>query len=149
MPPIMEPQKVFKDQSSYTVNSALYPQQPQNTMRLGDSLVAPKGSPDSPDYDIAGYIKKYGMPDQSKGQHLTDEYKLPNHITFSNQSIYHSPETQGGVWEQGGINQYAFTPSPYNLSQHSPEKMANYFSNFERKGTFLNLPNGSRIEGSR
>jgi hypothetical protein len=51
-----------------------------------------------PDYDMEGYIKKYGIPNQSEGQHLTDEFKLPNHITFSTDSIYHSEKTPGGVW---------------------------------------------------
>ena len=46
------------------------------------TTIAPlKGS----DYDMAGYIAKYGQPDQSKGQHLTDEFKMPSHISFSNE----------------------------------------------------------------
>jgi len=30
---------------------------------------APLPTPESPDYDVAGYVAKYGQPDQSKGQH--------------------------------------------------------------------------------
>jgi hypothetical protein len=42
------------------------------------------------DYDLRGFFKKYGPADVNVagGQHFTDEFKLPNHETFSNQSIY-------------------------------------------------------------
>ena len=66
------------------------------------------------DYDMAAYIKKYGAPDQSKGQHLTDEFKKPNHITFSDESIYHSDETPGGHWEKQD-GQWHFYASDFNV----------------------------------
>lgn len=42
------------------------------------------------DYDLRGFFKKYGPADVNVagGQHFTDEFKLPNHESFSNQSIY-------------------------------------------------------------
>lgn len=40
------------------------------------------------DYDYRGFFKKYGPVDVKKGQHFTDEFKLPNHETFSNESKY-------------------------------------------------------------
>lgn len=40
------------------------------------------------DYDYRGFFSKYGTPDLQKGQHLTDEFKLPNHPTFSTESLY-------------------------------------------------------------
>lgn len=40
------------------------------------------------DYDYRGFYQKYGAPDISKGQHLTDEFKLPNHPTYSVESQY-------------------------------------------------------------
>lgn len=42
------------------------------------------------DYDMRGFFKKYGPVDVNVkgGQHFTDEFKLPNHETFSNQSMY-------------------------------------------------------------
>ena len=91
-----------------------------------------------PDYDMEGYIKKYGVPDQSKGQHLTDEFKLPNHITFSSDSMYHSDKTPGGVWEKIG-KQWQYTPSPFVLQQHSVEELQKYFKQFE-PDSLLNLP---------
>jgi hypothetical protein len=51
-------------------------------------------------YDIRSYVEKYGWPDRSKGQHLTDEFKLPYHITFSSESIYSKPGQEGGLWKK-------------------------------------------------
>ena len=48
------------------------------------------------DYVYDGYVEKYGVPDQSKGQHLTDEFKLPNHITFSKGSKNSTKDKQIG-----------------------------------------------------
>lgn len=39
-------------------------------------------------YDYRGYFKKYGPVDLAEGEHLTDEFKLPGHPTFSDESIY-------------------------------------------------------------
>lgn len=53
------------------------------------------------DYDLKGYYDKYG-PSSIKGEaHLTDEFKLPNHPTFSTESKYFNDATrmQGGEWD--------------------------------------------------
>lgn len=39
-------------------------------------------------YDYRGFYSKYGAVPLDAGQHLTDEYKLPSHPTFSDESIY-------------------------------------------------------------
>jgi hypothetical protein len=98
------------------------------------------------DYDLAGYIAKYGVPDQSKGQHLTDEFKMPNHMTFSDESMYSNPTTQGGHWDQGGQNLYSFTPSQYNLENTPATKLIDYFKNVEQPGTYLNM--GKKMIGN-
>ena len=89
-------------------------------------------------YDLAGYIKKYGIPDQSKGQHLTDEFKLPHHITFSTDSKYSNNETPGGVWKQIE-GKWHYAPSDYVLSQHPAEELLNYFKTRE-PDSVLDLP---------
>lgn len=43
-------------------------------------------------------------------QHFPDTYKLPNHPTFSNESIYSRGPVMGGSW----INDSTFTPSVIN-----------------------------------
>jgi len=89
-------------------------------------------------YDLEGYINKYGIPDQSKGQHLTDEFKLPNHITFSDQSRHSTPETPGGQWKQEG-EQWHYYASPYVVQQHGADKLTDYFKNRE-SNSVLHLP---------
>lgn len=93
---------------------------------------------ESNDYDYAGYRAKYGEPDQSGGKHLTDEFKLPNHITFSKESVYNTPEKEGGDWKKvdGKWNFYA---SPFNLKQHSAEELKAYFKKYE-PDSVLHLP---------
>lgn len=90
-------------------------------------------------YDMQGYIDKYGIPDQSKGQHLTDEFKLPHHITFSDESIYSSGETPGGKWQMGPDKTWHFYASPFNLQQHSADELQKYFRTRE-PDSVLHLP---------
>ena len=61
--------------------------------------------PMNDDYDYTGYYIKYPkqaelMLKGDKNAHFTDEFKLPNHATFSDESIY-SKQTGGGNKEGG------------------------------------------------
>ena len=100
-------------------------------------------------YDYSGYVAKYGQPNQANGQHLTDEFKLPEHITYSTGSQYSAPDIQGGQWQSGGTDRWQFTPSAQNLKNATPEQLADYFKNRERQNTFIKFPNGSYVEGSK
>jgi len=54
------------------------------------------------DYDLRGFYKKNPtFSVDTPGQHMTDEFKLPNHPTFSNESRYYNERTKhlGGHWE--------------------------------------------------
>ena len=62
------------------------------------------------DYDLRGFFKKYGPVAHTQGQHFTDEFKKPNHQTFSDQSKYSKGNTQGGSWKGD-----TFVPSSWNL----------------------------------
>jgi len=57
------------------------------------------------DYDMRGFFKKYGAADVNVagGQHFTDEFKLPNHATFSNESKYATGDyaKYAGSWGEG------------------------------------------------
>ena len=120
-----------------------------NRLVSGDAR-PPYPTEDSPDYDLESYISKYGDPGQAgTGKHLTDEFKLPNHMTFSNESIYSNPETQGGRWQSGGNDRWAFTPSDFNLTRHDSKTLADYFHNYERKNTVVMLPNGKKSWGTK
>ena len=63
------------------------------------------------DYDYRGFFQKYGPAQLGSGQHLTDEFKLPAHKTFSNESVYFNDQTKpyAGRWEQKG-KRWVFVP---------------------------------------
>ena len=109
----------------------------------------PEPTQKNPDYDYSGYVAKYGVPDQSKGQHLTDEFKLPEHITFSTGSVYSQPDIQGGQWQSGGTDRWQFSPSEQNLRNTPAGALGDYFRNYENKNTFVKLPDGTYVEGNR
>lgn len=92
----------------------------------------------APDYDYDSWKKANPDTQMSPGQHYPDTYKLPNHMTFSDESIYHSDTTPGGHWGQED-GKDTFTPSEYNLKQHTPEEMQDYFKRVEPDVT-LKLP---------
>lgn len=89
------------------------------------------------DYDLRGaYSAGAG---QAANGHFPDTFKKPNHPTFSDQSKYHTEQTQGGKWEQQPDKSWSFTPSQYQLQQHTPEDLQSYFARVE-KGNKLVLP---------
>ena len=105
------------------------------------------------DYDMEGYVKKYGEPKPDERGHLTDEFKRPNHITFSTGSVYHSKETPGGEWkkkntqgaevpEDDAEGKWHYKPSDFVLKQHGAEKLQQYFRDYE-PDSILELPKGN------
>ena len=105
------------------------------------------------DYDMEGYkaAVKSGKikPRAGEEDHYPDTYKLPNHPTFSEQSIYSNADTQGGKWQEGEEGRYYFHPSEHNLKNRSPDELGEYFHNQEKKGTHVVLPNGHLVEGTK
>ena len=82
------------------------------------------------DYDMRGAFKA-GIGAAGNG-HYPDTYKKPNHITFSDQSIYHGKDGNfGGKWEKLEGGKWAFTPGPTNIKNYSMEQLADYFRRFE------------------
>jgi hypothetical protein len=81
------------------------------------------------DYDDEAYQKATNMThkDNANG-HGSDAYKLPNHPTFSQDSLASNPLQPGGVWDERG-----FTPSEHNLRNMPPEHLQDYFNNVEHE----------------
>ena len=106
-----------------------------------------------PDYDVDSYnraVKSGDIEDtMANGGHGPDTFKLPNHPTFSEESVHSTPEKSGGRWQQGDEDRWYFHPSEHNLKNKSPEELGEYFTNQEKKGTHLVLPTGELIEGTR
>lgn len=84
----------------------------------------------APDYDYDSWQKANPGVEMAPGQHYPDTYKLPNHMTFSDESIYSNDKSPGGHWGQED-GKDTFTPSEFNLKQHSPEEMQDYFNRVE------------------
>jgi hypothetical protein len=70
---------------------------------------------------------------------MPDTFKLPNHITFSDQSMYHGKDgNEGGRWSKLADDRWSFTPSMTNLENHSLKEMQDYFKKYE-PGNILNV----------
>jgi len=83
-----------------------------------------------------GYIPQPG--------HGTDRYKLPNHPTFSDQSMYHGVDgNEGGKWEQNQAGIWSFTPGKTNLQNWSVSDLQKYFEQREPDVTLI-LPKGEK-----
>jgi len=94
---------------------------------------------DMRDYDVQGLFMALhsggkGLQDEKTG-HSTDKFKKPNHITFSNQSIYSGKNGyEGGKWGEKD-----FTPGKTNLQFYQPNDLFMYFRQRE-PNVKLNLP---------
>lgn len=87
------------------------------------------------DYDMRGAWKAGAT--QGANGHLPDTWKKPNHITFSNESIYHGVDgNQGGQWQQAG-GKWSFTPSPTNLKNTPQATLQQYFQKYEPDAQLL------------
>jgi hypothetical protein len=81
------------------------------------------------DYAVAGLA---GLLANSRGEemHGSDIGKLPNHPTFSKESIYSSPRYEGGSWvEKDG--KWSFIPSQDMMKSKNIQGLATYMNRFE------------------
>ncbi len=102
----------------------------QNSLKSGRDVTK-----DMVDYDVQGAALS-NMQTAANG-HGNDQFKKPNHPTFSTGSQYSGVDGyQGGTWGENG-----FVPSETNLRMSSPSWLANYFSKVE-PGIGLMMPIG-------
>ena len=80
-----------------------------------------------PNYDYVA-ARQAGVRPDVRG-HLPDEFKLPTHITFSDQSIHN--DGGAGRWR------WSFTPGPTNLKHHNMQELKNYFNESEPDAILL------------
>lgn len=111
--------------SSY--DTPLTPEQATDYNRWRATL--PPALQNTADYDLQG---AYLASAQVDGRaHMTDQFKKPNHMTFSEGSQYSTQQTQGGKWTAAGDGSYVFWASPYNVQMHPLLEMQKYFSEVE------------------
>jgi hypothetical protein len=89
------------------------------------------------DYDMQGAFLSGVAP--SANNHFSDEFKKPNHMTFSTDSRYSGHGYTGGRWAKGANGDWSFYASPDNLRFHSPAELLSYFQTVEPDST-LYLP---------
>jgi hypothetical protein len=110
------------------------------------TVPAEKNSTESYDlraaYDHFPYEEMQAYATDPK-KHLSDRFKMPNHITFSDQSVYHTPETPGGVWSQDENKAWHYTPSAFVVQKQGADKLKQYFAERE-PNSILHLPEESR-----
>lgn len=96
------------------------------------------------DYDMRGAFQK-GIK-QGKNFHWDDEFKKPNHITFSTDSKYNGVDGyKGGTWTKDDTGAYTFTP-PKNSIYSDAEREKYWLEGDEASsGNHLNTAQGTRI----
>lgn len=125
----------FKNsKKSYNPNLARYNsafQQWYNTNTIEGQNSIPYS--DKFDYDYLSYFMNNDYKNY-QGGHFPDTYKRPNHSTFSNESIYSTPENPGGSWLGNKFNprgnfQYqtgGSTESQWHPDEEFNEGLASY-----------------------
>lgn len=106
------------------------------------------GLREDPTYDLRGAFEA-GVTPNSRG-HLTDEFKLPTHPTFSIESRYNGQGGKtGGEWIEVAPGRWQFNASPWNLQNMPREALVDYFDRVE-PGQTIRFPDGSvHIGGSK
>lgn len=87
------------------------------------------------DYDVRGFWAEGLTPDERN--HGSDKYKKPSHPTFSEESVYHKGEAQGGQWVEGPNGQWSFHAGPTNREYWDRDTLANYFAKHEPDVRFV------------
>lgn len=88
---------------------------------------------DTYDYDMRGAWK--AGAGQNENGHFTDQFKKPNHPTFSNESQYHGVDgNEGGAWGKKGD---AYTFRPGKTSAYSRAELQDYFKRAEPGNSVL------------
>lgn len=92
-------------------------------------------------YDLRGAWQTNAQ--QAANGHLPDDFKKPNHPTFSQQSQYNGVNgNAGGSWSGGNGQPWAFTPSQTNMANMGIAGLQDYWSRAE-PGNNLMAPRGS------
>jgi hypothetical protein len=98
-----------------------------NLTQAAPGTILKTGPNSDANYDYASAAAAGEKPDPVTG-HLSDRFKLPNHITFSDDSMYAGDGA--GKWRQVG-KQWHFTPGSVNLQHHSMDELRTYFKKYE------------------
>jgi hypothetical protein len=147
MQPAPTPQPVQADPYDMTAryNTPLSPADEAAFQAWGQQQEAQGGrnpAADVYDYDMRGFWKS-GAQFAPNG-HGGDEFKKPNHPTFSTFSNLHGVDgNQGGTWTGDGQSG-TFTPGATNLQFHGPGDLQQYFQQTEPNHQLILPPQPTR-----
>jgi hypothetical protein len=98
------------------------------------------------DYDARGFWQAgAGTADNGHG---SDQWKKPNHPTFSDQSQYSQGDTMGGIWTQKSDGSYTFSPTSTNLKYNDADDLQDYFSKVEPSNQLI-MPSQPQARGGK
>lgn len=103
----------------------------------------PRRLQETSDYDMRGAFSANAR--EAANGHLPDTYKKPNHVTYSNESIYsRSPGAPpAGRWFQGPDGKWFFWAAPTNVTNAGGVNgLQNYFSTVEPDSGLILPPLG-------
>ena len=122
---------------THEFNTPLTPEEEARYRReLGDK------ANDTYDYDMRGFWKSQGQLDP-RG-HAGDQFKKPNHPTFSDQSQYSNFAVPGGHWSEPRIPEKVhFTPSHVNIENMGEQGLQAYFEEVEPENILDKPPKGA------
>lgn len=126
--PTPAPAPVQVDPNDYTdrFNTVLTPEE-ETAYKAWAKALGPQGN--TYDYDMRGAYK--AGAGQAANGHFTDQFKKPNHPTFSDQSQYSTATTPGGAWAKLPDGSWSFTPTAGMLKLHNPEDLKAYWQRVE------------------
>lgn len=83
--------------------------------------------------------------------HGPDIYKYPNHMTFSDESMYSTPEHMGGHWTELKNGKWQFQPSQWNIQNAGgKQNFLNWWNETEGKqGSKIKFKGGGQIHNWR
>jgi hypothetical protein len=137
-----DPKNITDDQGNIVDYSM--PKEPFNLPAEPDQ---DKLAPSFQDYDYDSWRKANPNAEMKPGQHYPDTYKLPNHMTFSDESIYNGVGGAiGGHWDQDENDKWTFTAGPTNLQYHSKEELQDYFKKVEPDSKLI-IPQDKDLPG--
>ena len=109
--------------------------------------------PDTKQKTYQAWLKKYGLQETSdydtraafnagltpdSRRHLPDQFKRPNHITYSTDSIYADKGPSAGRWEGSDKKGWTFYASPTNIKNAGgSDKLQEYFKTQEPEATLV------------
>ena len=117
----------------------LYPQKKMDVNTLSPLNEYYENGGDTTDYNFAAWqladpIRASYHVVNPKDFHGPDQYKYPNHITFSDDSMYSTPEHMGGHWTELKNGKWQFQPSQWNIQNAGgKEKFLNWWNQGEGK----------------